>query len=138
GVRHVLATFAVGSLRMTIPPLALVAVDQFLDFTQGRAHTFFAGEHNGFAHTDMTNPLCSGLRAGLLQLAAQRGLNVIPTGVYACTNGPRLETAAEVRMLAQLGGDVVGMTGVPEMPLAREAGLHYAGVAYVINYGAGL
>lgn len=138
GVRRVLATFAVGSLRMSIPPLALVAVDQFLDFTQGRAHTFFDGDQNGFAHTDMTNPLCSGLRAGLLELAGQRGLNVIPSGVYACTNGPRLETAAEVRMLAQMGGDVVGMTGVPEMPLAREAGLHYSGVAYVINYGAGL
>jgi 5'-methylthioadenosine phosphorylase len=138
GVQRVLATFAVGSLRMTIPPLALVAVDQFLDFTQGRAHTFFDSEQTGFAHTDMTNPLCGGLRTGLLRLAAQRGLNVIPTGVYVCTNGPRLETAAEIRMLAQLGGDVVGMTGVPEIPLAREAGLHYAAVAYVINYGAGL
>lgn len=138
GVQRVLATFAVGSLRMSIPPLALVAVDQFLDFTQGRAHTFFDSEQTGFAHTDVTNPLCSGLHAGLLGLAAQRGLNILPSGVYVCTNGPRLETAAEVRMFAQLGGDVVGMTGVPEIPLAREAGLHYAGVAYVINYGAGL
>lgn len=138
GVRRVLATFAVGSLRLTIPPLALVTIDQFLDFTQNRAHTFYDDERLGFAHTDMTNPLCSGLRSGLLRLADARGLNIIPSGVYVCTNGPRLETAAEVRMLAHLGGDVVGMTGVPEIPLARELGLHYAAVAYVINYGAGL
>lgn len=139
GVTHALATFAVGSLRKSIPPLALLAIDQFLDFTQGRAHTFFDGDSGlGFAHTDMTNPLCSGLRAEMLGLAAQRGLDLLPGGTYACTNGPRLETTAEVRMLAQLGGDVVGMTGVPEIPLAREAGLHYAAIAFVINYGAGM
>ena len=138
GVRRVLATFAVGSLRAGIPPLALVAVDQFMDFTQGRVHTFFDGGRAGFAHTEMTNPLCSGLRERLLRLAADRQMHILPYGTYVCTNGPRLETAAEVRMLAQLGGDVVGMTGVPEIPLARELGLHYAAVAYSINYGAGL
>jgi 5'-methylthioadenosine phosphorylase len=138
GVQRVLATFAVGSLRMSIPPLALVAIDQFLDFTQNRASTFYDDERLGFAHTDMTNPLCGGLRSGLLRLAGARGLNVVPSGTYVCTNGPRLETAAEIRMFAQLGGDVVGMTGVPEIPLARELGLHYAAVAYVINYGAGM
>lgn len=138
GVRRVLATFAVGSLRTSIPPLALVAIDQFLDFTQGREHTFFEGGRAGFAHTDMTSPLCDGLRGELLRQATAQGLPILPHGTYACTNGPRLETAAEVRMLAQLGGDVVGMTGVPEIPLAREKGLHYAAAAYSINYGAGL
>lgn len=139
GVRRVLATFAVGSLRLEIPPLALVAIDQFLDFTQNRASTFYDDERLGFAHTDMTNPLCSGLRATLLKLAQERReLSILPSGTYVCTNGPRFETPAEIRMFARLGGDVVGMTGVPEIPLARELGLHYAAVAYVINYGAGL
>jgi 5'-methylthioadenosine phosphorylase len=138
GVRRVLATFAVGSLRTSIPPLALVAIDQFIDFTHGRQHTFFEGGAVGFAHTLMTNPLCSGLREALLRLASARRMNIIPAGTYICTNGPRLETAAEIRMYAQLGGDVVGMTGVPEIPLARELGLHYAAVAYSINYAAGL
>ncbi len=138
GVRRVLATFAVGSLRRSIPPLALVAIDQFIDFSQGRQHTFFEGGAVGFAHTLMTNPLCHGLRETLLRLASARGMNMIPAGTYVCTNGPRLETAAEIRMYAQLGGDVVGMTAVPEIPLARELGLHYAAVAYSINYAAGL
>ncbi len=138
GVKRVLATFAVGSLRMNIPPLALVAVDQFLDFTQNRTHTFYDDEREGFAHTDMTHPLCSGLRAGLVRQAEARALSILASGTYVCTNGPRLETAAEIRMFAQLGGDVVGMTGVPEIPLARELGLHYAALAYVINYGAGV
>ncbi len=138
GVRRVLATFAVGSLRLEISPLSLVAIDQFLDFTQNRAHTFYDDERLGFAHTDMTNPLCSGLQSGLLRLAQERGFSILPSGTYVCTNGPRLETSAEIRMFARLGGDVVGMTGIPEIPLARELGLHYAAVAYVINYGAGL
>jgi 5'-methylthioadenosine phosphorylase len=138
GVRRVLATFAVGSLRLEIPPLALVAIDQFLDFTQNRANTFYDDARLGFAHTDMTSPVCSGLHAGLLRLAQERGLSILPSGTYVCTNGPRLETSAEIRMFARLGGDVVGMTGVPEIPLARELGLHYAALAYVINYGAGL
>jgi 5'-methylthioadenosine phosphorylase len=86
----------------------------------------------------MTDPLCSGLRETLLRLAAARGMNIIPAGTYVCTNGPRLETSAEIRMFSQLGGDVVGMTGVPEIPMARELGLHYAAVAYSINYAAGL
>jgi 5'-methylthioinosine phosphorylase len=138
GVRRVLSTFAVGSLRTAIPPLALVAIDQFIDFTQGRPRTFFEGGPAGFAHAIMTSPLCTGLRDVLLRLAVERQMNVFPAGTYVCTNGPRLETAAEVRMYAQLGGDVVGMTGVPEIPLARELGLHYAAVAYSINYAAGL
>ncbi len=138
GVQRVLATFAVGSLRTSIPPLALVAVDQFIDFTQGRPRTFFEGGLSGFAHAIMTSPLCTGLRETLLRLASERRMGILPGGTYVCTNGPRLETAAEVRMYAQLGGDVVGMTGVPEIPLARELGLHYAAVAYSINYAAGL
>jgi 5'-methylthioadenosine phosphorylase len=89
-------------------------------------------------HTEVTDPFCQGLRARLIASAATRHIEVMPTGTYVCTNGPRFETAAEVRMFAQLGGHVVGMTGVPEVPLARELGLHYAAVAVSVNWGAGL
>jgi 5'-methylthioadenosine phosphorylase len=138
GVKRIMATFAVGSLQLTVPPRALVALDQFIDFTSGREGTFFDGGPAGLAHTEMTEPYCAGLRAALLALAAERGLEIQPKGTYVCANGPRFETAAEVRMMGQLGGDVVGMTGVPEVSLARELGLHYAAVALSINWGAGL
>lgn len=137
-VSRVLAAFAVGSLHTGIPPRSLVALDQYLDFTQGREVTFFEGGTSGVAHVEVTEPYCAGLRQQVLALAAGHGLEIRPRGTYVCTNGPRLETAAEVRMYAQLGGDVVGMTGLPEAPLARELGLHYAGVALSINWGAGL
>lgn len=137
-VDRALATFAVGSLHREAPPGALVVLDQFIDFTHGRAGTFFDGEASGVVHTVMDRPYCPALREQLLAQAAAKGLKVIPQGVYACTNGPRFETPAEVQMLAQLGGDVVGMTGVPEAPLARELGIHYAAVAISINWGAGL
>lgn len=137
-VDRVLATYAVGSLHREIPPLSLVAVDQFIDATHGREGTFFDGGSSGLAHIELTEPYCPALRERLLALAAARQLEIRPTGTYVCTNGPRLETAAEVRMYAQLGGDVIGMTGVPEAPLARELGIHYAAVAFSINWGAGL
>jgi 5'-methylthioadenosine phosphorylase len=96
------------------------------------------GGETGLIHVELTEPYCPALRASVLALAPEHGLKIRPTATYACSNGPRLETAAEVRMMAMLGGDVVGMTGVPEAPLARELGIHYAAVAYSINYGAGL
>lgn len=138
GVERVMATFAVGSLVEEIPPLSLVALDQFLDFTHGREGTFYDGGASGLVHTDVTEPYCIGLRQQLLALAPEHDLVIRPSGAYVCTNGPRFETAAEVRMYAQLGGDVVGMTGVPEASLARELGLHYAAVAFSINWAAGL
>jgi 5'-methylthioadenosine phosphorylase len=100
--------------------------------------TFFEGGESGLVHALMATPYCPALRKQLLARAPAHNLTLIPEGTYACTNGPRFETAAEVQMLAQLGGDVVGMTGVPEAPLARELGLHYAAVALSINWGSGL
>jgi 5'-methylthioadenosine phosphorylase len=138
GVRRVLATAAVGSLSERVAPGKLVLLDQFLDFTKGRPSSFFAGEARGVAHVDVTEPYCPGLRAALLEAARRRGLPCEETATYACTEGPRFETAAEVRLLAAAGADVVGMTGVPEAPLARELGLCYASVAIPMNWGAGL
>ncbi len=138
GTERILATFAVGSLSLDVEPGSLVVLDQFMDFTEGRAFTFYDGGASGLAHTEMTLPYCSSLRKRLLALAPKHELELMPRGTYVCTDGPRFETAAEVRMYEQLGGDVVGMTGVPEAPLARELGMHYAAVALSINWGAGL
>lgn len=138
GVERVLAVFTVGSLQRDVPPRSFVALDQFLDFTSGRAGTFFDGGDTGLAHAEMNQPYCVRLRRELQVAANSLGLKVRDTGTYVATNGPRFETPAEIRMYAQLGGDVVGMTGVPEVGLARELGLHYAALAFSVNWAAGL
>ncbi|HHW54308.1 MAG: S-methyl-5'-thioadenosine phosphorylase [bacterium] len=137
GVQQILATAAVGSLRRDLPPGHLVLVDQFIDFTKQRPLTFFEGKNSPVVHTDLTEPYCPQLRRILLE-AAPAGCQVQDGGVYVCTEGPRFETPAEISFYAQVGGDVVGMTGVPEVVLAREMGLCYAAIALVTNYGAGL
>src|SRR5690606_11331975 len=116
----------------------LVLVDQFLDFTKGRPATFFDGEGGRVVHLDMTDPYCPDVRCRLAEAAAREGIRVHNGGVYLCAEGPRYETRAEIRAFRLLGADVVGMTGVPEVVLAREAGLCYASVALVTNMAAGL
>ncbi len=138
GVTQVLGTTAVGSLRESVRPGELVLLDQFLDFTSGRNYTFFDGGPDGVRHTDMTHPYDESMRQMLIEVADACDLYLRPRGTYVCTEGPRFETAAEIDMFARLGGDVVGMTNVPEVVLARELGLQYAAVSLVTNYGAGL
>lgn len=141
GVERVLATNAVGSLRDDLPPGSLILLDDFLDFTRGRPLTFWEGiEHapSPVVHTDFSEPYCPQLRETLMDVAAKSKVKLLPRGVYLCTAGPRYETPAEVRLFAQWGADVVGMTGVPEAVFAREAGLCYAAVGIVTNYAAGL
>ena len=142
GVRAVLATTAVGGLRVNLPPGTLVLLDDFIDFTLARTgKTFFDGDEENNApvvHTDFTNPYSPVLRAALMTAAQTEQITLLPTGTYLCCDGPRYESPAEVRLFAGWGADVVGMTGVPEATLAREAGLHYAGVSLVTNPGAGL
>lgn len=138
GVRRILATNAVGSISREIPPMGMAVLTDFLDFTHGRTFTYFDGGKSGLAHTSMDAAYCPVLNAKLLELAPRFDLRVVPKAVYVATNGPRFETPAEIRMFAMLGGDVVGMTGVPEVTLARELGMHYASVAYSINWAAGL
>ena len=138
GARRVLALSTVGSLHSGLPPASMVLLSDFLDFTRSRIGTFYDGEDGVVGHVDVTQPYCPALRARVLERAQAQRLELVPEGVYACMDGPRLETAAEIRMLAQLGGDVVGMTGVPEVTLAREAGLCFATVTVVVNWGAGL
>lgn len=135
----VIATNAVGSLNLNMEPGDFVIVDQFLDFTRARALTFFDGEDGVVRHVDMTEPYCPRLRELLRQTGEDELGGVLHVGgTYVCAEGPRFETPAEIRMFAQLGADVVGMTGVPEVVLAREAGLCYATVCVVSNWAAGI
>lgn len=138
GVTKVIATAAVGSLNEDMQPGALVLVDQFIDFTKNRPQTFYEGGDGGVLHVDMTHPYCPDLRSEIFQTATRNQIRIHRFGTYACTEGPRYETPAEIRMLRKLGGDVVGMTSVPEVVLAREACLCYATIALVTNYAAGI
>jgi len=136
GVKQVLASAAVGSLRLDYAPSSLVIVNNFLDFTKVRPTTFY--EENGVVHVDMTDPYCARLRTALEESAKQLSLPVHATGTYVCAEGPRFESPAEIKMFQQLGGSVVGMTTIPEVVLAKEAELCYATVCMVTNYGAGI
>ena len=138
GVKRILATNAVGSISRGIPPMGLALLTDFLDFTSGRDFSFYNGGESGLAHTNMDVPYCPSLRKKVLEISPRYKLEIQPTAVYVATNGPRFESPAEIRMYAQMGGDVVGMTGIPEVVLARELRMHYAAIAYSINWAAGL
>jgi 5'-methylthioadenosine phosphorylase len=134
-VKKVIATSAVGSMDRGFRVGEIGLIEQFLDFTKRRQMTFF---ENRVVHTDVTNPYSSRLNLELLASAKQMGLDVRTHLVYVCVEGPRFETAAEIKMYKILGGDVVGMTGVPEVVLANEKKLEYASVAIATNWAAGM
>jgi 5'-methylthioadenosine phosphorylase len=135
GVRRVIATSAVGSMKKGFVVGEIGTPDQFLDFTKRRESTFF--DHS-VVHTDMTYPYSRRLNRELSVAAKKTGIDLRQNLVYVCTEGPRFETAAEIRMYKTLGGDVVGMTGVPEVVLAREMNLEYASVVMATNWAAGM
>jgi len=137
GVKNVVAIAAVGGIRSDFQPGMLALPDQIIDYTHGRADTFFTLADRGVRHIDFTLPYCQTLRAACLKAAQQTGEKISNGGVYAATQGPRLETAAEINRLERDGADMVGMTGMPEAALAREIGLCYATIAIVVNYAAG-
>ncbi|MDR1702604.1 MAG: S-methyl-5'-thioadenosine phosphorylase [Sporomusaceae bacterium] len=138
GVQTIISTTAVGSLNLDLKPGEFVFVDQFLDFTKNREHTFYPGGERGVVHVDVTNPYCPSLRALLAETAAQLNIPYHTKGTYVCTEGPRFETPAEIAMYAKLGGDLVGMTNVPEVTLAKEAEMCYATISMVTNLAAGI
>ncbi|MDG2111658.1 MAG: MTAP family purine nucleoside phosphorylase [Actinomycetota bacterium] len=137
GVEVVFAVNVVGSMLADRGPGTFVLIDDFIEFTTGRASTFHdrPGE---VKHTDMTDVYDPDLRAVLSHAADLEGVDLGAGTTYVCANGPRFETPAEIRMYARLGAGVVGMTGYPEVALAREAGLRYASVAVVSNAAAGM
>jgi 5'-methylthioadenosine phosphorylase len=137
GVKKVIATAAVGSLNEEMAPGQLVLIDQFIDFTKGRIQTFYEGEEKGVLHVDMTAPYCSQLRKVILE-SCFPDIKLHSKGTYVCTEGPRFETPAEIKMFKMWGGDLVGMTSVPEVVLARELSMCYATIAMVTNYAAGI
>ncbi|MCW8194066.1 S-methyl-5'-thioinosine phosphorylase [Proteobacteria bacterium 005FR1] len=138
GAGRVLAVNAVGGIRADFGPGRLVIPDQLIDYTYGRDHTFFTGAGAGVAHVEFDQPYDEAWRNTLLAIARRNGWDVGEGGVLACTQGPRLETAAEIRRLKNDGCDLVGMTGMPEAVLARELGLAYASLAVVVNWAGGL
>ena len=138
GVRDVIAINAVGGISPGMAPGRLVIPDQLIDYTWGREHTVDEGGDGRPMHVDFTEPYDRALRLSLIEQAEQAGIAHAPSAVYGATQGPRLETAAEIRRMAQDGCDVVGMTGMPEAALARELGLAYAAICMVVNPAAGL
>ena len=134
---HVIAVASVGGIRADLTPGRLVVPDQIVDYTYGRNFTYFEGKDQPVTHIDFTLPYTQQTRALILQAAGNANEDIFDGGVYAATQGPRLETAAEINRLERDGADMVGMTGMPETALAREIGLNYATIAVVANYAAG-
>ena len=137
GADTIVSVASVGGIRNDIWPGTLVLPHQVIDYTWGRAATFFEGPGQPVNHIDFTEPYSRALREALLGAANAVGERIMDGGVYAATQGPRLETAAEINRLERDGADIVGMTGMPEASLAREIGLAYAAIAVVANYAAG-
>lgn len=130
GVTQIIATNSVGSMNEEMPPGSFVIPDDFLDFSQNRAKTFYEDK---VVHVDVTEAYCPTLR----DVLAESG-DVILGGTYVCTEGPRFETPAEIKMFKMLGGDLVGMTGLPEVALAREREMCYNSICIVSNYASGI
>jgi 5'-methylthioinosine phosphorylase len=137
GADTIVSVASVGGIRNDIWPGTLVLPHQVIDYTWGRASTFFEGPGQPVNHIDFTEPYSRTVREALLGAASAVGERIMDGGVYAATQGPRLETAAEINRFERDGADIVGMTGMPEASLAREIGLAYAAIAVVANYAAG-
>lgn len=137
GVKGILSIGSVGGIRADMGPGTLVVPDNIIDYSWGRKHTFFDGPERPVVHVDFSNPYDDGLRSKLIDAVKVSGKPAVNLGIYACTQGPRLETAAEILRLERDGADIVGMTGMPEACLARELNLPYAHLCLVVNWAAG-
>jgi len=136
-INHIISFAAVGGISDKCSSGKLVIPDQLIDYTWGRDQTFHGSDASGFHHIDFTHPYSLLLREKLIKAADSLKIEIIPTGTYAVTQGPRLETPAEIRRMEKDGADIVGMTGMPESVLARELNIEYACVAMVVNLAAG-
>ncbi|WAR46781.1 S-methyl-5'-thioinosine phosphorylase [Methylomonas rapida] len=138
GVTEIIAVAAVGGISSAMAPAHIAIPDQLIDYSYGREHTFFADDLEHVTHIDFTEPYSPDLRQRIIQAANDAGIAITANGTYGCTQGPRLETVAEIKRLAQDGCDLVGMTGMPEASLARELEMAYANISVVANWGAGI
>ena len=136
GVKKILSAGASGGISSTMEPGGIVVLDQIIDMTSGRHATFY--DDTEVVHVDFTDPFCPDLRERIFAAAEKAGIEIIREGTYICVNGPRLETAAEIRAFSMLGADVVGMTGMPEAVLARELEICFACISVITNYAAGI
>ncbi len=137
GVTHIIATAAVGGIAGGMKPLVCVIPDQLIDYTFNREQSFYSIMDTEVAHIDFSWPFDDALRQALCEAAAGAGVEHQRQATYGVTQGPRLETAAEIRRMERDGCDIVGMTAMPEAALAREAGMRYATCAMVVNRAAG-
>ena len=137
GVRRVLAINAVGGITARFGPRVVAVPDQLIDYTWGRVSTICEEPGTPVLHVDFGDPYTGSLRAALLDAGRRAGVALVDGGCYGATQGPRLETRAEIARMRRDGCDLVGMTGMPEAGLARELGLDYACLALVANWAAG-
>ena len=137
GVTKVLAINAVGGINDAFGPRAVAVPDQIIDYTSGRFHTLSEEPGSEVLHVDFTEPYCAKLRANILSAAKKIAMPIVDFGCYGATQGPRLETRAEIARMRRDGCDLVGMTGMPEAGLARELGMDYACLAIIANWAAG-
>ncbi|MBX2808714.1 MAG: S-methyl-5'-thioinosine phosphorylase [Cellvibrionaceae bacterium] len=146
GVKRVIACNVVGGISTHMSPMTLLLPHQIIDYTYGRQHTFFDGEQNTsflacdppVQHIDFSSPYCLQLRKQISTFFTRENITFVGGGVYGCTQGPRLETAAEIERMKRDGCDVVGMTAMPEAGLARELSLAYISLSLVVNWAAGI
>ncbi len=138
GVKQVIAVNAVGGISANMPPLTLAVPDQIIDYSSGREQSYFDGGDAALNHIDFSWPYSAQLRGIITEVGLQLGQPLVASGTYGVTNGPRLETAAEIARLKNDGCDMVGMTGMPEAAFARELEIEYACLALVVNWAAGI
>jgi 5'-methylthioinosine phosphorylase len=137
GADTIISVCAVGGIRADIKPGMIVIPNQIIDYTGCREHTLYDQDLESVTHIDFTEPYCEKLRQVLIDAAAAAGIEIIAAATYGATQGPRLETAAEINRMEKDGCDIVGMTGMPEASIARELGLCYATIAVSANEAAG-
>ncbi len=142
GITEIIAVAAVGGITHTMAPAHIALPDQIIDYSYGREHSFFADNFHltnsdTVTHIDFTVPYDEEIRKRLIQLAKKTNIDITMSGTYGCTQGPRLETAAEIQRMEKDGCDLVGMTGMPEAALARELNISYATIAVIANWAAG-
>ena len=137
GVTHIVAINTVGGITAGMTPCRIVIPNQLIDYTHGRINTYYEDNPEELVHIDFTYPYSRTLREQLIASAEKEGIEIVNSGTYAVTQGPRLESAAEVKRLEKDGCDIVGMTSMPEASLARELDIEYACCALVVNWAAG-
>lgn len=137
GVKYIYATAAVGSCNENYGPGDVVVINDFLDFTKSRSVTFFEGGDEPVKHVDMSDPYCKNMRDKFYHFSKELGLDIKGEAVYICTEGPRFETASEIKIYKNIG-DVVGMTSVPEVVFAKELGMCYSAIGIITNWCTGI